>query len=102
MNLFLVVRDFFQKQRIFFKAGAFGDNFLRFRSSGFHHFDIFQRFHADIGHAPLLSAAQFARPPYFQIIFRQLKAVFGGSKSAFSLSVVFCDFDSAKTRQYGW
>ena len=63
------------QKRIFFQSFIFND-FPRFIARGFHHFQVFQGFHADVGEAGLFTAGKFPGAAKFQIVFREFKPAF--------------------------
>src|SRR3989344_623275 len=61
------------------------DERVSFVARRFHHFDVAERFHADVRETPLLPAIQLAAPALGEIEFSELEAVFSGFERPQSL-----------------
>lgn len=70
--------DAFAEEWIGGKVGVFGDDARCFGAGGFYHFYIFDRFHAEVGDAPLLATAELARPAEHKVKLGEFKTALCG------------------------
>ena len=55
--------------------------FAGFKARGFHHLQVFQCFHADVGESGLFTAGKFPGAAKFQVVFGEFKPAFGFRES---------------------
>ncbi len=62
------------------ELGVDGYELLGFGAGGFDHFDIFNRFHTEIGDTPLLATTELSRPTEHEVELGKFKPILCGRK----------------------